>query len=259
MKLGVTYIAFSGLELLKPSILNIRPFAHHIAVVWSKTSATGEPIVSYAENLLKDLVDSNLIDDLLEYTPKVVTNPQFMQDNCRTKREIGRVSCKNAGCTHHLIRDCDEFHDPIQLETVLNSLPAVDCSLTRIWEYVDNPNTRLKDISGLYVPFLQRIDLKLAKFRPFPVICDMGRTVENVKTWYIYDAKKIVMHHYTLVRYDELEMKRKYQGHGHCHRIGSLEQFLKWTKRFKPEEMEQVPDYFGILDYWNGEFQQWIK
>jgi len=260
MKLGVTYQAFSGLELLKPSILNIRPFASHITVVWSRIAFSGEPCAVWAEPLLHNLVKSNLIDELIEFHPKITKRPEEMQDGCRLMYDIGRCSCLQAGCTHSLLKDCDEFHDPVQLEQTLKNYSNVDCSLTLIREYVNNPTTRIKKLTDLYVPFLQKAEKKMkARNRPFKVLCDGGRTIEDVKTWRIYKEQELVMHHYTFVRYNDVEMHRKYCGNGHAQRMGGVENFLKWTKRFSSEELETVPDSFGILNYWNGEFQQWIS
>lgn len=258
MILGVTYTVFSGLELLRPSIQNIRPFADYIVVVWSPISSTGEKAVKYIKPLLDDLVASELVDELIEFYPKITTVPIKMQDNCRMKREVGRVACLGAGCTHHLIRDCDEFFDIDQFESMLDIFPTVDCTLSMIREYIHHPTKRLKNLSGLYVPIIQNIKGKLHRHNIFKVIVDMGRTVSNINSFRILTPDEFVMHHYTFVRYDETEMKRKYQGHGHCHRIGSLDAFIKWTNRFKEDDFEFVKDQFGILDYWNGEFQQWI-
>jgi hypothetical protein len=259
MKLGVSYGVFSGLELLKPSIQNIRRFASHLVVVWSPISSTGEPAVDYMKPLLDDLVNSGLVDELIEFHPRIVSNPTHMQDNCRMKREIGRLACMKAGCTHHLIRDCDEFHEPEQFESMLDFFPTVDCTLSRIREYVDHPLRRLKQMTNLYVPAVQNIEKKLFKTNPFGVTVDMGRTISGVESFRLLLPNQLVMHHYTFVRFSGDEMKRKYQGHGHCHRIGTLDQFIKWTKRFQEDDFEYVEDRFGILDYWNGEFLQWVK
>ena len=258
MRLGVTYTVFSGLELLKPSIQNIRPFASHIVVVWSSVSSTGEKAVNYIKPLLDDLVKSKLVDELIEFDPKITAKPIEMQDNCRMKREVGRLLCLKAGCTHHLIRDCDEFFDPDQFQSMLDIFPTVDCTISRIREYVHHPTKRLKNLSGLHVPIVQNIKGKLHRFNIFKVTVDMGRTVSNVESFRIFTSDEFVMHHFTFVRYNEEEMRRKYQGHGHCQRIGTLEGFIDWTNRFKEDEFEYVEDQFGILDYWNGEFQQWL-
>jgi len=87
----------------------------------------------------------------------------------------------------------------------------------------------------------------------------MGRTISDVNSFRILKPDELIMHHYTFVRYNEEEMERKYQGHGHCHKIGNLETFIAWTNRFKDDEFEYVEDRFGILEYWNGEFQQWLR
>lgn len=259
MRIGVSYGVFSGLELLKPSILNIRRFASHLVVVWSPYSSTGERAPKYMLPLLNDLLKSKLVDELVEFRPRIVRNPVEMQDNCRLKREIGRLKCKEAGCSHHLIRDCDEFHEDSQFEKMLDVFPTVDCTLSMIREYVYHPTKRLKKLSGLYVPAIQHIDKPLKKIRPFNVIVDMGRTVGDLKTWRMLKPNELLMHHLTFVRYNKEEMERKYQGHGHCHRVGTLEKFIEWTNRFSEDEIETVEDKFGILDYWNGEFQQWLK
>ena len=257
MILGATYTVFSGLELLKPSIQNIRPFADHIVVVWSPVASTGEKAVDFIKPLLDDLVDSALVDELIEFNPKITQIPLKMQDNCRMKREVGRIACMGAGCTHHLIRDCDEFFEPDQFEDMLEIFPTVDCTISKIREYIHKPTKRLKNLSELHVPVVQRIEKKLHRFNPFKITIDMGRTVTDVNSFRILTPDELVMHHYTFVRYSEEEMERKYQGHGHCHRIGTLEGFIEWTNRFKEDEFEFVEDQFGILDYWNGEFQQW--
>jgi hypothetical protein len=260
MKLGVGYIAFSGLELLKPSIQNIRPFAHWVAVVWSAKSSTGDPIAAYAKPLLDDLVETGLVDELIEVPTSVTTNPSVMQDNCRSKRNTCRLACQKAGCSHFLIRDCDEFHDPEQLANQWVEFEKYDATVSQIREYVRDPMTRLESLSGLYVPVTQRIDLPLARNNIYGRQIDGGRTAAGVKTFKIFSPDELVLHHYTFVRYDEEEMKRKYQGHGHCHRIGSLEAFLTWTKRFKALELEWCEDVFGILQYWRREFgPRWIS
>jgi hypothetical protein len=259
MKLGVSYGVFSGLELLKPSILNIRRFASYIVVVWSPISSTGESAVGYMKPLLNDLVETGLVDELIEFHPKITSTPIKMQDNCRMKREVGRIACLKAGCTHHLIRDCDEFHEEVQFESMLDIFPSVDCTLTQIREYIQHPTKRLKTLSGLYVPAVQRIDKKLYRNNPFKVTVDMGRTVSQIDSFRILTPSELLLHHFTFVRYDERELERKYQGHGHCHRIGSLGKFIEWTKRFRNDECETVEDQFGILKYWKGEFQQWLR
>ena len=258
MKLGVTYTVFSGLELLKPSIQNIRPFAAHIVVVWSPVSSTGEKAVNYIKPLLDDLVKSDLVDELVEFNPKITDVPIKMQDNCRMKREVGRLLCLKAGCTHHLIRDCDEFFEEAQFESMLNIFPTIDCTLSMIREYIHHPTKRLKKLSGLYVPIVQDIKGKLHRHNIFKVTVDMGRTTSNVDSFRILTPDELIMHHFTFVRYNEEEMRRKYQGHGHCHRIGTLSKFIEWTNRFKEDDFEYVKDQFGIMNYWNEEFQRWI-
>lgn len=258
MILGVTYTVFSGLELLKPSIQNIRPFAAHIVVVWSPISSTGEKAVKYAKPLLDNLVNCGLVDELILFQPQITHLPVKMQDNCRMKREAGRLACMAAGCSHHLIRDCDEFFDQDQFKSMMTVFSSVDCTISRIQEYVYHPMLKLKTLSDLYVPVVQCIHKKLRKENPFNVTVDMGRTVADIKTFKILKQDDLVMHHYTFVRYNQEEIERKYQGHGHCHRIGTLGEYMKWVGRFNRDDLEMAEDKFGILKYWKGEFKKWI-
>jgi hypothetical protein len=259
MKLGCSYGVFSGLELLKPSLLNIRPFAEHIVVVWSPVSSSGDPGPAYAKPLLDSLVREGLVDELFEFVPKRTIRPIEMQDNCRIKREIGRIRCQLVGCSHHLVRDCDEFHNPILFRGRMEAFERNDVTLTPIVEYVQKPMIRIKGISKLYVPCVHRIGCQLKRHNPFGVTVDMGRTVCPVKSFRIFAENELVLHHYTSVRINEAELQRKYQGHGHLNRVGTLNDFVNKVYGYGPDELEEVPDTFGIQDYWKGEFQQWLS
>jgi len=258
MRIGCSFGVFSGLELLKPSLLNIRPFAEHIVVVWSPVSSTGELAPSYMKPLLASLLGECLIDEIIEFVPKETNRPIEMQDYCRMKREIGRIRCQLAGCTHHLVRDCDEFHNPVQFQECLETFEQMDVCLTPIVEYVQKPTMRIKEISGLYVPCVHRIDSQLRRYNPFNCKVDMGRTVYPAEHFHIFAPNELVLHHYTSVRINKEELRRKYQGHGHLNRVGTVDNFVSKVYSYDLDELEEVPDAFGIQDYWKGEFQQWL-
>lgn len=259
MKFGASYGVFSGLELLQPSLVNIRPFAEYIVVVWSPHSSTGEPAPAYMKPLLANLIGQGLIDELVEFRPAITFRPIEMQDNCRMKREIGRIRCQLAGCTHHLVRDCDEFYDPDQFRNALSAFEEVDLGLCPIVEYVQRPTTRVKEISQLWVPSVHRIESQLRRYDVFGCKVDMGRTVYPVKKFKKFTPDELVLHHYTFVRANEQELRRKFQGHGHLNRVGTEQDFLRRVYGYRPDELETVPDTFGIQEYWDGEFQQWIQ
>lgn len=259
MKLGVSYGAFSGLELLKPSLLNTRPFAQHIVVVWSPMASTGELAPPYMKSLLGSLVREGLVDELIEFRPVITQRPVEMQDNCRMKREIGRVRCELAGCTHHLVRDCDEFYDSAQFRAQAAWFEQVDLCLCPIVEYVQRPTIRIKGVSKLYVPSVHRITSHLHRYSVFGCTVDVGRTVYPVERFKKFEPDELALHHYTFVRINESELRRKYHGHGHLNRVGTLDDFLDKVYGYESSELEEVPDRFGIQEYWRGEFQQWLK
>jgi hypothetical protein len=209
--------------------------------------------------LLDSLVREGLVDELMEFVPKRTDRPIEMQDNCRMKREIGRIRCQLAGCTHHLVRDCDEFHDPVQFRRHIGWFVSQDVCLTPIVEYVQKPTTRIKGISGLYVPCVHRIDCQLRRYNPYGLTVDLGRTIFPVERYTVLATDALVLHHFTSVRINETELRRKYQGHGHLNRVGTVGDFVNKVYGYSPDDLEEVPDVFGIQDYWKGEFQQWLS
>lgn len=260
MKLGVTYSIFSGLELLKPSLLNVRPFADHIVGVYSNISHTGQEAPKYLKPLLKELFDNGLIDELIEVNSPILTDPIQMQGHFRLKRETGRMLCKNAGCTHHMIKDCDEFFHPAQFAAAKQLSAEYDSTVAPIAEYCKKPTLRIKTKSALHVPVIQKIDLPLHRCNPFlPISVDVGRTVKGVQRFKIFTEAELVMHHMTLVRINREEEQRKFYGHGHLNRTTTVEKYMARMDSIALDELEEVPDMFQINSYWKEFREQWLK
>ena len=257
MKLGVGYIALTGMEFLEPSLRNIRPFADYIVLVWSHTSHAGDEAPEYMEDLLNDLVQKKLIDKLHLHDAPPVDHCACMQDLCRTKREVARKLCMEQGCSHFLVRDCDEFTDPIQFKQQLDDKAFnLNVSVCPLYEYWGSPLIRSKALSGLWVPSIQKIEFPIQKTMAFPKKVDKGRCASGWKTCMLFGEEELVMHHFTACRYDERELDRKYHGHGHLNRNWKD---AKGYKAFinglvEQEETIRVPDIFGIMDYWKKTF-----
>ncbi len=258
MKLGVGYIAFTGLEFLKPSLLNIRPYAHHIVVITSAVSHSGHPLPEYALPLINQLMDEGLIDAHLQVDVGTTSVPVEMQDRCRQKREMAREHCQIMGCSHFLIRDCDEFHEPEQLKNIIESgdLERNDITTSSLYEYWGTPILRAKEIGKLRVPFIQKVYFPLKNTMTYGERVDRGRTCVGWASKKQFIPEELIMHHFTACRYNPKELRRKWQGHGHLNRVyKDPDRYVSSVaKLVKDNATVMADDTFGIMDYWQEEW-----
>lgn len=259
MKIGAGFNVFSGGEFLKPTLLNIREQADFIVVMYQLVSITATKAPHYLMPLLKQLKSEGLVDKLIECKPNIFNTGIKVQDAKRIKYEIGRQECIRQGCTHFMLRDCDEFYDPQQLEATLSNLQNYDLVLAPIYDYVKTPLLRAKDINTLHVPAIHDIRCKYQS-RKFSVLLDLGRTVlaENPK---ICNRNELAMHHFTGVRFNLREMQRKFEGHSHFINQGKQgqEKYLADIENTLETRYKKVDDIFGIQAYWDNEFREFYE
>jgi hypothetical protein len=248
MKLGVSFSVFSGAEFLKPAILNVKPFADKIYIVFSKHSNQGDAAPSYLVPLLHQLLEEQLVDDIIEHDIRPTNVPMEIQVIQREKRKIGQAICLQAGCNYYMSRDCDEFYIPEQFKTVLNRMGRTKLLISGIYDYVGSPLFRAKGISPLHVPVLQEIHCKM-ETAYYEVMLDHERTCTTIH-YKILSCEELMMHHFTAVRYNQKEMERKYQGHSHFIRTGQM------VSEANADRYDTVGDIFGIVKYWETEFKE---
>ena len=106
MKIGVAYNFFDGEELLESSIKSIRNNVDYITVIYQQISNFGLNSKINIKDFLQDLVNKKLIDDFIEYKPRVGAGGHF---NEIVKRNLGLYECSRENCTHFLLMDSDEF------------------------------------------------------------------------------------------------------------------------------------------------------
>ena len=261
MKLGVAYNAFVGLDLLKPSLLNIRPHCSYVVVVYSTVSNLGRPGPEYAEDLLNDLKREGLVNCLYKYTPIITSpTPLGVVVHNRRKREIGRELCAHHDCDYYLCRDCDEFHDPEQLRWALDWVGRSGCDLTlcRIQEYVKSPLFQSRSLAGFFVPFVHKSHLPYSRTEYRKWRIDPARHVIGFRAARLFEADEIVMHHMTRVRFDDEELDAKYGSHSWFDRAHDVQRLIAGARNPDPNEYRELgSDQFGILDYWRNEFGKW--
>ena len=259
MRLGASFIAFSGLELLKPALLNVREHAVWINVVYQTVSHTGVPAPGYLQDLLSDLKREGLADRWILFQPTArATTPDVFQSFQRMKLELGREDCRQAGCTHVTLRACDEFYFPDQFRWALGESAGLDAAYVASVDYVRLPLIRHREISSLCLPFVHRAELPLGEARlPFRV--DPARVVGGARDLKLLPSHRVVMHHMSRVRFDQEEVDRKYESHSWSY----AKSHLLLEKAAEREELDpsrylwMERDPFGILDYWEKEFRSY--
>lgn len=257
MKLGVYFNVFSGVELLKPALLNIRPFADYIVGVYSLISNTGMPIAPFVLPLLRSLQKEGLFDKLICFKLKPSKIPVMMANNNGQKYRLGRLACLKQGCTHLMLRDCDEFYDSKQFESMLPVFEKEDLVIAPIFEYIKSPLRRAKKISGLYISVSHKAKFEYKGMR-YPVKLDRARTVGPVRKFKLLTKEELILHHFTYVRYNERELRRKFEGHGNFIRNtnNNIELYRKRIEAMNENLFMDIEDQFGILSYWRNEFDK---
>jgi len=254
MELGVGFNVFSGAELLKPALLNVRQFAKCVAVMYTTLSVAGTPAPSYLIPLLNDLKNQGLIDILIECPNEIQTDHILARDALIPKYEAGRKACIERGCTHYHQRDCDEFYNVDDFANLLKF--DSDLLVSHIWSYVKSPTYRLKQREHFFVPTIQKIEFG---FAPNAARLDFEISPERipigVKNYSLVDS--VYLHHMVGVRYNQRELERKFEGHSFWMAPKkNKKNYIKSILELQEGSYDVVPDQFGILDYWEKEWYE---
>lgn len=257
MRLGAAFVAFSGLELLKPAIRSARRLADFVAVVYCEVSHRGLPAAPYMRRLLEDLRREGLVDCLRPYAASSpARSPEEVVEHMRRQRDLGRRICLEAGCTHVMLRDCDEFYAPGFPRLALRIASRFDVTFSRMVDYTASPLYRARHArSHDRVPFIQRADLPVGP-SDVGVHVDPARTVAGAGSWFVFPSWLLLMHHMTRVRIDEEELRRKYESHSWYPRVEDIRRLTEETRRPDMRKYRVLAeDRFGILEYWGSEFR----
>jgi hypothetical protein len=210
MKLGVVYNLFDGEELLKESIKSVRDNVDFIVVVYQTISNFGQ-INNQSEIECKKLKQEGLIDELYYYTPVIEyldNNDVFWESGCNNelaKRNIGLNICKENGCTHLLMMDCDEFYTDEQFNFALFEIVEgnYDTSFCQMVTYYKEPFYELRPKETYYVPFIIKIkeSTEYKLFNSYPIQIDQTRKTD-VGNCIVFSRDEIEMHHFSYVRKD---------------------------------------------------------
>ena len=199
MKLGVSYIAFEGEELLEYAVRPIRCLADHISVVYQTVSFFGNPAHPELVPNLERLKAAGLIDEL-------VCHVNDLKLSCKTNevnaRNVGRELSREAGCSHHISADVDEMYEPDQLEFAKREADGYDCSVAFTENYYRHPTYRIHPRQDHRVSLIQPVGSVYDTACEFPFGVDESRKCMPSAKCRVFGRDEFVVHHMSYVRKD---------------------------------------------------------
>lgn len=198
MKLGVCYMVFDGEELLRPAIQSIRSQVDFVAVTWQKVSYHGNPNDTDLEPLLDQLKAEKLLDQAIFFEPDLSATPK---SNELRLRNIGLQASRDAGCTHHISFDVDEFVIPEQLKYAKETFGDHDCSMIENLYYYKKPTWRMHpNVKNNYISFIHPVSTEYSMIAKYPYRIEITRRLDKFEKCRVYTQDECVVHHMTYVR-----------------------------------------------------------
>jgi len=201
MKLGICYMVFDGEELLEFAIKSIRGSIEFISVTYQTTSYFGNPASPELLPLLERLKSQGLIDNLIFFEPDLSIHHK--QNELRL-RNIGLEASRNAGCTHHISADVDEFYKADQLEFAKKVMDEgdYDFSVANSMNYYKEPTFLVTPNQNLLVAFIHPVDNEYEINKDFPFKIEITRRFVKYDRYKIFDKDEFTIHHMSYVRKD---------------------------------------------------------
>ena len=200
MKLGVSYNVFDGEELLEGSIKSIRDCVDYISVVYQTESNFGNPCSEGLESLLENLVNIGLVDKVFKFKPNITLGGHR---NEITKRNIGLFLSNQAGCTHHMSMDSDEYYIKEQLDNLKLKMEEgnYDSSFCKMRTYFKDPRFEVRPMNEYYVSVIYKIspNNEFVLGKKTPVLVDPTRLMDSI-TPLVMKRDDLEMYHMSYVR-----------------------------------------------------------
>lgn len=198
MKLGVCYMVFDGEELLRSAILSIREQVDFVSVTWQKMSYHGNQNDADLEPLLNQLKADKLLDQAIFFEPNLQESPK---ENELKLRNIGLQASRDAGCTHHISFDVDEFVIPEQLKFAKETFGDNDCSMIENVYYYKHPTWQIQpNIKNNLVSFIHPVTTEYSMIKQYSHRIEVTRRLTPYAKCRVYRPDECVIHHMTYVR-----------------------------------------------------------
>jgi hypothetical protein len=199
MKLGISYGAFDGVELLEYTIRNMRKEVDFICLVRQEMSYHGNPADPQDLETVDWLLKVGLADEVVNFTPDLKLHPQTNETNIRN---LGLDRAIANGCTHHTSADVDEFYIVDQLRTAKESIGDADWSVAESLDYYRRPVWKIVPERRHLISFIHPVHIRYAINLDFPQPVDITRRPEKFESCLVYPAGTFEIHHMNYVRND---------------------------------------------------------
>lgn len=200
MKLAACYTVFDGMELLAKAIDTIRPHVDVVIICYQTVSNTGRHMAPDDVDILKSMVGENTI---LSYNTDMRVNAKV---NERRKHTMMIDYARKVGATHFLLSATDHFYDPVEFEFGKRLVDSMDydATFTGMYTYFRHPTWQITPVENYFMPFICKLypSTTIERVRNFPLRVDPSVQMNTWKNWYLFKPFEIMMHHFSLVRWD---------------------------------------------------------
>lgn len=253
VKLGLSYGAFDGLELLEYVLKEIRSEVDFICLVRQYTSYHGNSADPVDLETIDWLKKVGLADEIVDCTYDLSLPPRT---NETLMRNIGLDRSIANGCTHHGSVDVDEFYLKDQLRYAKSAIADYEWSLAESLDYYKHPTYKIIPERRHLISLIHPVHVRYAMNREFPYRVDLTRRPDRCEKCLVFQPNEIEIHHMNYVRNNI----RKKCGNNLNHIKRSQKKFYETFDKYKlgerlciPPDLlnrrtTQVPNLFNIKE-----------
>lgn len=222
MKLGVSYMVFDGSELLEFAIAAIRKQVDFVSVIYQTTSYFGNQADQELVPTVTRLEKEGLIDKLVLAQPDLTVHHKV---NELLFRNMGLQLSRDAGCTHHIGADVDEFYEGRHLEFAKNFLDdkSFDFSIIHQEVYYKDPTWMVTPNQKMMMPFIQPVDNDFHPVDKYPFHVEPTKRCLRNSSYFLLKKEDVICHHMSYVRKD---IRRKFANSDNGRFYKKIDQFV---------------------------------
>lgn len=230
-------MVFDGSELLPFAIKNIRPHVDFISVVYQTTSYFGNPADSELLSNIKKV--EGLADTLSHYESDLKLHHKTNELNIRN---FGLKLSREAGCTHHISADVDEFYKGDQLENAKKVMEGdYNYSLATCASYYKEPTFLIYPPQNQMMTFIHPVTNDYIYNKTFPFRIEITRRLVQDDKPFVFKPEEMTIHHMSYVRKD---MKRKLMNSDNGRFYKRLDEFVEDFNKYQlGDKLCIVPDF----------------
>ncbi len=240
MKLGICYMVFDGSELLEFAISSIRKHVDFISATYQTTSYFGNKADDYLVSNMERLVSSGMIDKLIHFEPDLKVHHKINELNLRN---IGLKMSREAGCTHHISADVDEFYESKQLEYAKGEIGDCDFSIAEFANYYKDPTFLIVPDQKQQMSFIHPVRNSYEYTEKFPFKIEITRRFSDYGKYRVFSKDEMTVHHMSYVRRD---IRRKLANSDNGRFYKRIDKFVEDFDKYKlGDRLRVVPDFMN--------------